>query len=146
MMNIRNARFNRFGTIDCEIEHPRFGWIDFTASPTDSEALGREIHAQALALEPAPYVAPPPVVIDWDAVDTETLNSILVEDGSVVRALALLVLDELNSHAEKITAILDAADTATSLATFKTSMLAIADQPQRTRPQLVQALKARIRG
>jgi ActR/RegA family two-component response regulator len=142
MMEVRNPVYNKFGTIDCEIEHPKFGWIKFTASPNDNA----KIHAAALAKNPAPYVAPPPIVIDLDAVDTETINSILVEDGSVVRALALLVLDELNSHAAKITAILDAADTATSLATFKTSMMAIADQPQRTRPQLVAALKARIRG
>ena len=87
--------------------------------------------------------APPPP--DWDALDTEALNNALVEPGSVVRALALLMLDEINAHAAKITAILDAADTATSLATFKTSMAAITDQPQRTRDQLVAALKARIR-
>ena len=88
----------------------------------------------------------PVIVIDWDAVDTDALNSLLVADGSVVRALALLVLDELNDHAAKITAILNAADKATNIATFKTAILAITDQPQRTRPQLVAALKARIRG
>lgn len=87
--------------------------------------------------------APPPP--DWDALDTEALNNALVEPGSVVRALALLMLDELNAHAEKITAILNAADTATSLDTFKTAMLAITDAPQRTQSQLVAALKARMR-
>lgn len=87
--------------------------------------------------------APPPP--DWDALDTEALNNALVEPGSVVRALALLMLDELNTHSAKITAILNAADTATSLATFKTAMLAITDAPQRTRLQLVAALKAKIR-
>lgn len=87
----------------------------------------------------------PVIVIDWDAKNTEKLNGILVEEGSVVRALALLVLDELNAHAATITAILNAADTATSLATFKTEMAAITDQPQRTQSQLVAALKARMR-
>jgi len=85
------------------------------------------------------------VVVDWDNVDTQKLNNLLVEEGSVVRALALLILDEFNAHAAKITAILNAADTATSLATFKTEMTAIADQPQRTQAQLVAAIKAKMR-
>jgi len=145
MMNIRNAVYNRFGTIDCEVLHPQFNWIPFTASPDDEEKVGRDIYDEALKLNPAPYVAPPPVVIDWDKVDTKNLNTVLTEEGSVVRALALLMLDEFNSHAEKITAILNAADSASSLATFKTAMAAIVDQPQRTQAQLVAALKARIR-
>ena len=57
-MNYRNATYNARGTIDCEIEHPDYGWIPFTASPTDVETLGREIFAAAQA-SAAPYVAPP---------------------------------------------------------------------------------------
>lgn len=62
-MEIRNAIYNAFGTIDCEINHPTFGWIPFTASPDDSEELGQQIHADILsgkAGQVAPYVAPPP--------------------------------------------------------------------------------------
>lgn len=44
-----------------------------------------------------------------------------------------------------VTATPPKADKATSLATFKTAMLAITDAPQRTRDQLIAALKARIR-
>lgn len=53
-MNIRNARYAAGGMIDCEYEHPKFGWIPFTANPADVEPLGREIHAEALkgAIEP----------------------------------------------------------------------------------------------
>lgn len=58
-MNFRNAVFNRAGTIDCEVEHPVYGWIPFTASPDDPEEHGREIYARALEADPAPYVAPP---------------------------------------------------------------------------------------
>lgn len=36
--------------IDCEIEHPQFGWIPFTADLNDVEAHGREVYAAALAL------------------------------------------------------------------------------------------------
>lgn len=62
-MEIRNAIYNAFGTIDCEINHPTFGWIPFTASPDDVEELGRQIHADIIAGKAgqiAPYVAPPP--------------------------------------------------------------------------------------
>lgn len=122
------------GIVDVVRFQPKEGYIE----------AGDDVYA-GFTYADGVFSPPPPVVIDWNAVDTEMLNNVLVENGSVVRALALLVLDELNAHAAKITAILDAADTATSLATFKTSMAAITDQPQRTRVQLVAALKARIR-
>jgi hypothetical protein len=57
-MNFRNPQFNAFGTIDCEIEHPVFGWIPFTASPSDSVPTGPEIFAAAQSVA-APYVPPP---------------------------------------------------------------------------------------
>jgi hypothetical protein len=60
------------------------------------------------------------------------------------RALILLILDEFNDHTATINAILDAADNATSLATFKTAMAAISDQPVRTAAQLRNAIETRI--
>lgn len=50
-------------TIDCEIEHPEYGWIPFTASPDDVEAYGRQLYAEAVAGQfgsVAEYVPPPP--------------------------------------------------------------------------------------
>lgn len=44
-MEYRNARFSENGTIECEIDHPDFGWIPFTASPDDPELHGREFFA-----------------------------------------------------------------------------------------------------
>jgi hypothetical protein len=61
-MQIRKLHYNAFNTIDCEIEHPQFGWIPFTASPDDTEQMGRVIYAEAVEgiLGPvAPYVASP---------------------------------------------------------------------------------------
>ena len=54
-MNYRNAAYNAIGTIDCEIEHPNFGWIPFTADPNDVEPHGREIF-DLLRDVAAPYV------------------------------------------------------------------------------------------
>ncbi|MDW4550890.1 DUF4376 domain-containing protein [Defluviimonas sp. D31] len=60
MMQIRNPAFNATGGIDCEVEHPEFGWIPYTARADDPAPSGWVIHAAALAMDPAPYVAPPP--------------------------------------------------------------------------------------
>lgn len=57
-MNYRNAKYNVFGTIDCEIEHPVHGWIPFTADPNDVEPLGAEVFDAAKGSASA-YVEPP---------------------------------------------------------------------------------------
>lgn len=44
-LQFRNAKPNADGTIDCEINHPDFGWIPFTADTNDVEPHGREIWA-----------------------------------------------------------------------------------------------------
>lgn len=60
---IANARYNEFGTIDLELNHPEHGWLPFTADPTDPEVHGRVIYARAIQGEAgpiAPYEPPPP--------------------------------------------------------------------------------------
>lgn len=42
-MNYRNAKYNKYGTIDCEFLHPHYGWIPFTAGPEDSSEIGRAL-------------------------------------------------------------------------------------------------------
>jgi len=56
-MEFRNAQHNAFGTIDCEINHPVYGWIPFTADPSDIEPLGRVVFNAASPLATA-YVEP----------------------------------------------------------------------------------------
>lgn len=53
-MEIRNPTFTYDGLIDCEINHPKYGWIPFTANPEDPEDHGRAIFQAALAMGPAP--------------------------------------------------------------------------------------------
>lgn len=61
MMEWRDAAFDADGRITCEIRHPAFGWIPFTADPADAEApfdvaaLDAEIRASG---EAVPYVTP----------------------------------------------------------------------------------------
>lgn len=42
-IEFRNAVEMPDGRFDCEINHPQFGWIPFTASPDDPEPHGRMI-------------------------------------------------------------------------------------------------------
>lgn len=57
-MEFRNPVYNRFGTIDCEVNHPKYGWIAFTASPDDPEESGRDVYAAAVQGEVGEYVEP----------------------------------------------------------------------------------------
>lgn len=62
-MQIRNPIYSApdNSTIDCEIEHPVYGWILFTANPNDVEPIGKEVYDACLsgvAGPVAPYVAP----------------------------------------------------------------------------------------
>ena len=54
-MQTRNPVFTASGTIDCEINHPTYGWIPFTASPDDVETHGRELF-KVLKSTAKPYV------------------------------------------------------------------------------------------
>ena len=64
MMEWRNPVFNHYGGIDCEINHPSFGWIPFTAASGDS---GGSFDVDAMIAEmtpsaaPAPDLPPPPI-------------------------------------------------------------------------------------
>ena len=62
-MNYRSAQYNAFGTIDCEIDHPVYGWIPFTADPNDVEPIGAEVF-NAAKTTAAAYVEPP---VDLDS-------------------------------------------------------------------------------
>lgn len=71
-MNYRNARRLSNGWIDCEIEHPTYGWIPFTCDPNDTGAQFdvAALHAQMDA-DPttAAYVAPTQAELDAAAAE-----------------------------------------------------------------------------
>ncbi len=80
-MEYRNATYNRHGTIDCEINHEKFGWIPFTASPDDVEELGKEVYATALKGNVAPYVEPEKVIVIPDRVTARQFKMQLEKEG-----------------------------------------------------------------
>jgi len=70
-MKYRNAKFTaQPNVIDCEIKHPVYGWIPFTADPNDVEPLGAEVFNAAQATAGA-YVEPP---VDPKALATAARN------------------------------------------------------------------------
>lgn len=62
---IENPVYTATGLIDCQIQHPVYGWIPFTCDPNDTAPYSKEIHDRALAMGPAAYVAPTPVEGDY---------------------------------------------------------------------------------
>lgn len=48
-MDARNPKYTANGSVDMEVNHPVYGWIPFTASPNDTEQLGKDLYAQAIA-------------------------------------------------------------------------------------------------
>jgi len=70
-MEFRNPKFiNAQNTqIDCEINHPNFGWIPFTCDPNDTGALidVKSLFAQMIAAGVKPYVAYQPTQQDKEA-------------------------------------------------------------------------------
>lgn len=61
-MQVRSLKYTSLPNIVVmEIDHPTYGWIPFSASPNDSEQLGRDLYAQAIAGTlgaVTPYVKP----------------------------------------------------------------------------------------
>lgn len=53
-MEIKKPIYNTVGTVDCEVNHPVYGWIPFTASPDDPEEHGRDIYQRAVSGEFGP--------------------------------------------------------------------------------------------
>jgi len=88
-MNYRNAKYyNDEGVINCEIEHPDYGWIPYTLHPDDTDMTVNNddlLVAMAKADDVAPYV--PPTQAELDATLSEQLrvkrDALLVEVDAI---------------------------------------------------------------
>lgn len=59
MMEHRNSKFLENGWIDCEINHPEYGWIPFTCNPNDKgAAFDVELLYNQMKEIAAPYAPP----------------------------------------------------------------------------------------
>ena len=59
-MEIRSAAYTAGGQIDCEVNHPVYGWVPFSAVNNEQDPFSAQVFAAALAQNPAPYIPPPP--------------------------------------------------------------------------------------
>lgn len=77
-MNYRDAKYiNDRGWIDCEIEHPIYGWIPYTLDPADVDMTINNdelLAAMLLAGDVAAYV--PPTQAELDAVIAQNVRAI----------------------------------------------------------------------
>jgi hypothetical protein len=92
-MDIRNAVRRSAEVIDCEIEHPVYGWIPFTATTYDVEQSGRDIFAAIEAGDAgaiADYVPPAPT--DGD-VNTERARRILAGRAFDIAGYGLVAVE-----------------------------------------------------
>jgi hypothetical protein len=125
-------------------DYPAHDWI---INPDLSAVAGRPsqywvISGDAVALMDAAARA----AIDAAelAAQRESVTAQLDQSEDVLRAFMLATLDELNAHAAKTNAILAAINGASSLATLKTAVAAIADYPTRTVAQLRTAVRNKL--
>ena len=88
-MNYRNAKYiNDSGWIDCEIEHPEFGWIPYTLDPADTDMTVNNddlLAAMEAAGDVAAYI--PPTQAELDATLSEQLRE--ERDGLLVEVDAI---------------------------------------------------------
>lgn len=88
-MDYRNAKYiNNNGWIECEINHPEFGWIPYGLNPDDTDMTINNddlLAAMEVAGDVAPYV--PPTQAELDAALSEELrdrrNSLLSAVDSI---------------------------------------------------------------
>ena len=70
-MNYRNAKYiNATGWIDCEIEHPDYGWIPYTLDPADTDmTINNDELLMAMSAngDVAAYVPPTQEELDAEA-------------------------------------------------------------------------------
>ena len=70
-MNYRNAKYiNETGWVDCEIEHPDYGWIPYTLDPADTDMTinNDDLLAAMIANgDVAAYVPPTQAELDAEA-------------------------------------------------------------------------------
>ena len=89
-MNYRNAKYiNNNGWIDCELEHPEFGWIPYTLNPADTDMTINNddlLAAMEAAGDVAAYV--PPTQAELDATLSDQLR--MERDGLLLEVDAFV--------------------------------------------------------
>ena len=91
-MNYRNAKYIKAGWINCEIDHPKFGWIPFTCSPDDNGAEfdTRELFDRMVASGSVESYIPPTQA----ELDAEQMQVVRVKRDALLRESDILVFPD----------------------------------------------------
>lgn len=100
-MEYRNARYIDEARIDCEIEHPVYGWVPYTLDPADVDMTVNNEDLLALMEERGdvfPYVPPTPEQLEKEAAaairlvrDWKLQKEVDVVSGNALRWASLTV-------------------------------------------------------
>ena len=118
MMNYRNAKYIDTARIDCEIEHPEFGWIPYTLDPADTDMTVNNdelLSAMGANDDVAAYVPP----------TQEELMEALAQAVRAERDQRLLAVDTIAGNALRWAALSEA-----SQAEWAAYRQALLDVPQ----------------
>lgn len=91
-MNYRNAVYNKNGHIDCEIEHPQYGWIPFTCNPDDKGAAfdTKELFDRMVKFGKVKQYVPPTQA----ELDSEQMELIRIQRDKLLKESDILVLPD----------------------------------------------------
>jgi hypothetical protein len=110
---VRNPAYNRYKSIDCEINHVSMGWIPFTASSEDTEEYGRKLFTDLQAELYGPVATWPVENIRQEQKQLIAEQRYKVETGGItVEGVAV------NTERDVRTLVFEAAWNATSDPTF----------------------------
>jgi hypothetical protein len=74
-----------------EINHPDYGWIPFTASPNDSEQLGRDLYAEAIAGTLGVIADALPIIPNTSFKANNFAQSVKTSVGGILAANSLMI-------------------------------------------------------
>ena len=80
-MEYINQKYNAYGTIDCDINHPDYGWIPTTLSPDDD--ITAELFAIVAAGTVAPFV---PAVLSVDEQIEQIRQAVIAYISNLVKS------------------------------------------------------------
>jgi len=93
-MEFRNPAYNAFGTIDCEINHPVYGWIPHTIAADENPELQKD----AIAAGPLSYIA---LIIDpAEALAAWRANAVISQAQARLTLLQLGLLTAVQDIAD----------------------------------------------
>lgn len=118
-MNYRNAKYIDDTRIDCEIEHPEFGWIPYTLDPADTDMTVNNndlLSAMAANGDVAAYVPP----------TQEELTEALAQSVRSERDQRLLAVDAIAGNALRWAALSEASQS--EWATYRQALLDVPQQ------------------